>query len=119
FLANGPRARSGGARNQILVHLTEDTTERVSAETSFRAVLGDGSWLSGEALLRLACDAGIVVAKVASDGSVLDVGRKRRTIPPALLRALQIRDGACRFPGCTHRAFVEGHHIYHWAHGGE
>ena len=39
--------------------------ERVSARTSdapFRAVLGDGSWLSGDALLRLACDAGIVVA---------------------------------------------------------
>jgi hypothetical protein len=122
FLASGPRARSGGTRNQILVHLTEETIERVSAETSeapVRAVLGDGSWLSGDALLRLACDAGIVVAKVAADGNVLDVGRKRRTIPPALLRALQARDGGCRFPGCTHRAFVEGHHIRHWAHGGE
>jgi hypothetical protein len=85
----------------------------------FRAVLGDGSWLSGQALLRLACDSGIVVAKVAKDGSVLDVGRKRRTVPPALLRALHIRDGGCRFPGCTNRAFVEAHHIEHWAHGGE
>jgi hypothetical protein len=122
FLASGPRARSGGTRNQILVHLTEETLERVSAETSeapMRAVLGDGSWLSGDALLRLACDAGIVVAKVATAGNVLDVGRKRRTIPPALLRALHVRDGGCRFPGCTHRAFVEGHHIQHWAHGGE
>jgi hypothetical protein len=122
FLASGPRARTGGTRNQILVHLTEEAMERVSAETSeapFRAVLGDGSWLSGNALLRLACDAGIVTAKVAPNGSVLDVGRKRRTIPPALLRALHIRDGGCRFPGCTQRAFVEGHHIHHWAHGGE
>jgi len=122
FLASGPKARSGGTRNQILVHLTEETVERVSAGTSeapFRAVLGDGSWLSGDVLLRLACDAGIVVAKVSPDGNVLDVGRKRRTIPPALLRALQIRDGGCRFPGCTSRAFVEGHHIQHWAQGGE
>lgn len=122
FLASGPKARSGGTRNQILVHLTEETVERVPTETPdapFRAVLGDGSWLSGDALLRLACDAGIVVAKVAPDGNVLDVGRKRRTIPPALFRALRIRDGGCRFPGCTSRAFVEGHHIRHWAHGGE
>ncbi len=40
-------------------------------------------------------------------------------MPPALLRALRIRDGGCRFPGCTHRAFVEAHHIEHWARGGE
>lgn len=122
FLATGPRARSGGMRNQILVHVTEETLERVSAETSnipVRAALDDGSSLSGKTLLRLACDSGIVVAKVASDGSVLDVGRKRRTIPPALLRALHLRDGGCRFPGCTHRAFVEAHHIEHWVEGGD
>jgi len=33
----------------------------------------------------------------------LDVGRRTRTIPPALRRALQARDRGCRFPGCTHR----------------
>ena len=31
-------------------------------------------------------------------GSVLDVGRKTRTIPPALRRALDARDRGCRFP---------------------
>src|SRR5882672_4064573 len=30
FLATGPKARAGGTRNQILVHLTEETMERVS-----------------------------------------------------------------------------------------
>lgn len=122
FLASGPRARSGGMRNQILVHVSEETVERVSAEASaapFRAVLGDGSWIPGQALRRLACDAGIVVAKVAGDGGVLDVGRRRRTIPPALLRALHLRDGGCRFPGCVDRVFVEAHHIDHWMDGGE
>ena len=34
-------------------------------------------------------------------------------------RALRIRDGGCRFPGCTHDRFVDGHHIHHWADGGE
>ncbi len=117
LLSTGPHARAGGERNQILVHISE---ERVSAEMSgWRAVLADGSWLSGEALLRLACDSGIVMAKVDRDGNVIDVGRKSRTVSPALLRALRIRDGGCRFPGCTHRAFVEAHHIEHWAHGGE
>ncbi|HUQ03884.1 MAG TPA: HNH endonuclease signature motif containing protein [Kofleriaceae bacterium] len=26
--------------------------------------------------------------------------------------------GACRFPGCTNRLYLEGHHIEHWAQGG-
>ncbi|MEJ7604164.1 MAG: HNH endonuclease signature motif containing protein, partial [Kofleriaceae bacterium] len=25
----------------------------------------------------------------------------------------------CRFPGCSNRLFVEGHHVEHWADGGE
>jgi len=48
---------------------------------------------------------------------VLDVGRRTRTIPPALRRALQARDRGCRFPGCGRR-HVQGHHLHHWANGG-
>jgi len=52
-------------------------------------------------------------------GGVLDVGRKRRTVPPALRRALEHRDGGiCRFPGCGCR-HTDAHHIRHWADGGE
>ena len=47
------------------------------------------------------------------------IGRRSRTIAPALRRALKRRDGGCRFPGCTHTRFVDGHHIQHWADGGE
>ena len=52
------------------------------------------------------------------DGSILDVGRKTRTIPPALRRALESRDRGCRFPGCGLR-FTDAHHVRHWADGGE
>jgi hypothetical protein len=52
------------------------------------------------------------------DGSVLDVGRKTRTISPALRRALEVRDRGCRFPGC-HLRFCDTHHVLHWADGGE
>jgi len=52
-------------------------------------------------------------------GEPLDLGRKTRTIPPALRRALQARDGGCRFPGCDRSRFTEGHHVRHWADGGE
>ncbi len=53
----------------------------------------------------------------AADGSVLDVGRRRRTIPPAIRRALQARDRHCQFPGRTARR-CDGHHIQHWSDGG-
>jgi hypothetical protein len=52
-----------------------------------------------------------------SGGGVLDVGRKRRTLPAALRRALEARDRHCSFPGCGVR-HTEAHHITHWARGG-
>jgi hypothetical protein len=59
-----------------------------------------------------------VVVPEGSDGSVLDVGRRSRTVPPALRRALEARDRGCRFPGCGLR-FTDAHHVTHWADGGE
>ncbi|MGI9119565.1 MAG: hypothetical protein ACR2G7_05495, partial [Acidimicrobiales bacterium] len=49
------------------------------------------------------------------EGNLLNVGRKTRSIPPALRRAMRSRDGGCRFPGCVNRAYVDGHHVRHWA----
>ncbi len=51
-------------------------------------------------------------------GQILSVGRKTRTIPPPIRRALEFRDQGCRFPGCTSR-HCDAHHIEHWADGGE
>src|SRR3954471_6152138 len=46
--------------------------------------------------------------------------RRSTTIPPAIRRALFARDkDGCRFPGCPNRHYVDGHHIKHWANGGE
>ena len=47
---------------------------------------------------------------------MLDVGRKTRTIPPAIRRALSARD-TCQFPGCTARR-CDAHHVEHWVDGG-
>ena len=84
-----------------------------------QAVLEDAGGLrvSAETARRLACDAGRVVMTHGAAGQVLDVGRKTRTIPPALRRALAARDRRCRFPGCTARR-CDAHHVRHWAHGG-
>ena len=71
---------------------------------------------------RFTCDASMVrtgLSLGAVDGSpTLDLGRSTRTISPSLRRALDLRDRVCRFPGCSCR-FTDGHHIKHWADGGE
>jgi hypothetical protein len=77
------------------------------------------SFVSAEAARRLSCDAGVVEVVEDEHGTPLSVGRKRRTIAGALKRALHKRDRMCTYPGCTHRLFLEGHHIKHWADGGE
>jgi hypothetical protein len=77
------------------------------------------SFISTEAARRLSCDAGVIEVIEDEQGVPLSVGRKRRTIAGALKRALHKRDTACTFPGCTNRLFLEGHHIRHWADGGE
>ena len=79
----------------------------------------DGGCVSAEAARRLTCDCAVVPAVLDAAGTPLSVGRKTRSIPTALARALALRDPTCRFPGCTNHLFVEAHHIQHWAHGGE
>ena len=68
---------------------------------------------------RLACDASLVAIVEDEKGEPLNVGRKTRSIPPALQRALNARDKGCRFPGCTHKKYTDAPHIKHWAKGGE
>jgi uncharacterized protein DUF222 len=75
--------------------------------------------VSAETSRRLLCDAGIVPMLEDAAGTPLDVGRKTRVFSTAMRRALVTRDGGCRFPGCTHRRYVDGHHIQHWVADGE
>lgn len=79
----------------------------------------DGRWLPPDAARRLACDTSFRVVKEDEYGNVLDIGRRSRVISIAMSRALSIRDGGCQFPGCCETRYVDGHHIKHWADGGE
>ena len=76
-----------------------------------------GIHVSPDTARRLACDSATVEMPRGARGEVLDVGRRRRTISPALRRALATRDGQCRFPGCGNRR-CDAHHVEHWADGG-
>jgi hypothetical protein len=111
---------SGGDRYQVLVQVDLAALaggDEPPGDAECRTA--DGSALAPETARRLACDCSLVPLGLSEDGSVLDAGRKRRSVPPALRRAVRIRDETCTFPGCEHRRFIEGHHIRHWAHGGE
>jgi hypothetical protein len=78
----------------------------------------DGAAISAETARRLACDCGVVTMAIDAAGDPLSVGRRTRTIPAAIARALAQRDATCRFPGCTNRRFLARHHAVHWIHGG-
>lgn len=91
----------------------------VLAEGEGVAVCGDGTAVSSETAMRLACDCGVVEVVEDTQGTPLSVGRKTRSIPASLKRALLRRDEHCVFPGCENGVFLEGHHIVHWAQGGE
>jgi hypothetical protein len=114
-LAGGVGASRGGDRHQVVVHIDADA---LRGEQDARAPeLADGTPLPAQTARRLACDAGIVPL-IERAGRPLSVGRKTRSVPPSLRRALASRDGGCRFPGCTTNRHTDAHHITHWADGG-
>ena len=102
-------------RYQVVVHVDADGLD--AAAEAGQSALEDGIGVPAEMSRRLACDAATVVMTHARDGTVLDVGRKTRTIPPAIRRALTARDRRCRFPGCD-ASHCDAHHVRHWADGG-
>jgi hypothetical protein len=109
------RKVSGGDTQRVLIQLAPHLLS-----DGLVANLDDGTWIAPETWRRVACDCALDLVKVDEAGAVLDVGRRTRTIPPALSRALEVRDaGRCRFPGCNHRRFLDRHHLEHWSRNGE
>jgi hypothetical protein len=86
------------------------------------ATLGRGGskgFVGIETAQRLSCDARTQILTTDNDGKINGLGRTSRTIPPALRRAVEERDGGrCTFPGCERDIYLECHHIVHVAQGG-
>jgi hypothetical protein len=135
YLAGNVGTGNGGERFQVMVHIDQDP---LAPDGVLSGTLDDGTRVSAEAIRRVACDCGIVRHSPAPHGRAAESprpaqrgevgarsapgeglpGRRSRTIPPSLRRALTLRDRGCAFPGCTHDRFLHGHHIQHWLHGG-
>ena len=108
YMNSGPVANSTADRYQMIVHVSEEAT-----------YLENGPHVSAETSRRIGCDCNVIGVKDDENGEPLSIGRRSRLIPPAIRRALRLRDDGCRFPGCTRKQFVDAHHVEHWSEGGE
>ncbi|MFG2046933.1 DUF222 domain-containing protein [Micromonospora sp. NPDC048935] len=115
-LRTGELPDNGGDVAQVVVTTSYDgLTQQLGS-----GALDIGAHLTPEAVRRLACDASILPAVLGGGGQILDVGRQRRLITGPLRRALVLRDRGCAFPGCDRPPrWCDGHHIRHWADGGD
>ena len=127
FLATAPdypqlQGLKGAERCQVVLHVDVNTLreQRSGACCAHaRAHFEDKPWLSPRTARRLSCDASLVTVLEDEAGKVLNVGRRSRTVPAHIRRALLERDGVCRYPGCHESRYVDAHHIKHWADGGD
>ena len=109
---NSLTALKSAERCQLILHIQAGSLNQSPQHL-------DGQWLPPSTARRMTCDAGLLIVEEDEAGNVLNIGRKSRIIPPAMARALAIRDNGCQFPGCCETRYTEGHHIKHWADGGE
>jgi hypothetical protein len=114
LLCSGVPERAPADRYQVVVHVDAAT---LAGDEEGACQLEDGTALHPETARRLGCDASLVRI-LERDGRPLSVGRRTRSVPPALRRALKCRDPICRFPGCPQRRYLHAHHVDHWAGGG-
>jgi hypothetical protein len=106
-------ARGGGGYD-VTVHVDAQVLSR---DRAGQVRVDGGPALAPETARRLACDS-VLIPIIERGGEALSVGRRTRAVPPALRRAVEARDGGCRYPGCERRRFLDAHHIIHWARGG-
>jgi hypothetical protein len=110
-------AAGGGSQAQIQVTSSIETLLGLAGAPAADMELSLP--ISSRAVERLACDSSIARVLLDSDSMVIDVGRSKRVVSEPTRRALQARDGSCRWPACDRPAsWSAAHHVVHWIHGG-
>lgn len=122
FVAMATDSMTGGGggskpadRNMVVVHVDAD---ELAVDGQGRCHIRDGAGLPAETARRIACDSSVVTL-LERGGEPLSVGRRTRSIPSPMRRAVEARDQGCRFPGCHNKRYTDVHHIHHWAAGGQ
>ena len=112
YLDHGGAPVRGGEKPHINVLVSLEALEERAGRP---CELDETGVISADAARRIACDAGISRIITRGRSEPLDVGRRTRTIPPAIRRALVVRDGGCVIAGCDRPArWCDAHHIVHW-----
>ncbi len=120
-LAGGVLGRSHAVRPQLVIQVPVAT---VRAKPGTPGV--PPAWLQDSQcpiptweLDRIGCDAEVMRAVLSADGEILQFGRAKRLFEGPLRRAMETRDGGCRYPGCfAPISQTEGHHLRRWVDGG-
>jgi hypothetical protein len=102
----------------VVIHLRADAATSEPDERPAAWIEG-GPAIPTAVAERLACGAALQALVVDRRGNPLHLGRRRRTVSPAQLCALRVRDrDHCVFPGCPQTRHLQAHHVRWWRHGG-
>ncbi|MDQ6773173.1 MAG: HNH endonuclease [Candidatus Dormibacteraeota bacterium] len=116
-LAAGDLPERGGEKPHLTV-VAQLSTLRLEPGSAL-AELDWGALVTGDSARRIGCDASVTPVLVGPAGDVVHVGRRSRSTPTRLRRAVNLRDRACQSPGCEVPAqYCQPHHRRHWADGG-
>jgi len=116
WLDMGDRPRVAGEKPHVTVTVGVGALRDGTGEPS---ELDHSGPVDPQVARRLACDAAIMRVVMAGPSEPVDVGRRTPVIPPAMRRAVIVRDRHCRFPSCDRpHTWCDAHHVVHWADGG-
>ena len=117
WLDGSDRPRVAGERPHLTVTVGAQALD--ASLTAEGGELDHTGPVGAELVRRLACDASVQRVVMGPRSEPLDVGRRTAVVPPAIRRAVIVRDGHCRFPGCDRpQAWCDSHHVVHWSDGG-
>ncbi|HEY6634769.1 MAG TPA: hypothetical protein VI141_04060 [Acidimicrobiia bacterium] len=96
-----------------------DTAQAAATNGEAGVTLDPGVRVGQQALQAVLCDANVEVIARDGAGRYLDYGRRERTAPPTLKRALLAEAGfTCAGDGCQSQHRLQIHHLTPWAQGG-
>ncbi|MGH2529673.1 MAG: DUF222 domain-containing protein [Actinomycetota bacterium] len=116
WLDSTDRPQVSGERPHVTIMVD---LEALEGRAGFRCEMGDAGTVTAETARRWACDASIARVITMGRSEPLEAGRRSPVVPASLRRAVVVRDGGCRFPGCGRpHGWCDAHHVQHWADGG-
>ena len=104
-----------GAKVELNITATVETVEdQPGCDAGHMEMAG---LISSQAVQQFVCgDTSWRRVLFATDSVVIDAGRSRRVVSPAMEAAMHARDQGCRWPGCGRpSSHCQGHHVVPWA----